>query len=141
MRTITKPHHWNGNHTSQRRRCAATSGELARYLADPIWRLCSGKLYKIIVKGDDAEDDGLALPFKPSRAQRRLIKRLWYRNLILKARQLAFQGILMRSSKWSWMIADLDRAGQERVLEPECPRKVQRNGRQVARVGVAKRRG
>lgn len=63
--------------------------ELARCLADPEWRLFSGCLYKIMIKGDDGED-AFVMPFKPNRAQRRFIKRLWHRNLILKARQLGF---------------------------------------------------
>ncbi|RYG09984.1 MAG: terminase [Burkholderiales bacterium] len=63
--------------------------QLARCLADPEWRLFSGCLYKIMIKGDDGED-ALVQPFKPNRAQRRFIKRLWNRNLILKARQLGF---------------------------------------------------
>jgi hypothetical protein len=63
--------------------------ELARCLADPLWRVTSGCLYKIIVKGDD-EEEGSVLPFRPNRAQRRFIRRLWHRNLILKARQLGF---------------------------------------------------
>lgn len=73
--------------------------ELARCLADPEWRLFSGCLYKIMIKGDDeVDEDGnvieaaesFVLPFKPNRAQRRFMKRLWHRNLILKARQLGF---------------------------------------------------
>ncbi len=73
--------------------------ELARCLADPEWRLFSGCLYKIMIKGDDTVDDdgnvieqgdSFVLPFKPNRAQRRFMKRLWHRNLILKARQLGF---------------------------------------------------
>jgi hypothetical protein len=67
--------------------------KLAMCLADPIWRLCSGALYKILIKGDD-EEDGLVMPFKPNRAQRRLIRRLWHRNLILKARQLGFTTLI-----------------------------------------------
>lgn len=63
--------------------------ELERCLADPEWRLFSGCLYKIMIKGDDGED-AMVMPFKPNRAQRRFIKRLWHRNLILKARQLGF---------------------------------------------------
>lgn len=63
--------------------------ELARCLADPEWRLFSGCLYKIMIKGDDGED-AMVMPFKPNRAQRRFITRLWHRNLILKARQLGF---------------------------------------------------
>ena len=68
--------------------------ELARCLDDPVWRLTSGALYKIIVKGDDEDDDGLVLPFKPNRAQRRLIARLHHRNVILKARQLGFTTLI-----------------------------------------------
>jgi hypothetical protein len=64
--------------------------ELLANLDDPMWRICSGKLYKIIVKGSDDDDDGLVVPFVPNRAQRRLIARLHNRNLILKARQLGF---------------------------------------------------
>jgi len=63
--------------------------ELARCLADPEWRLFSGCLYKIMIKGDDGED-ATVLPFRPNRAQRRFLRRLWHRNLILKARQLGF---------------------------------------------------
>lgn len=76
--------------------------ELARCLSDPEWRLFSGCLYKIMIKGDDriAEDgsveegDSFVLPFKPNGAQRRFIKRLWHRNLILKARQLGFTTLI-----------------------------------------------
>lgn len=72
-----------------------TPEEMEACMADPMWRLCSGQLYKIIIKGDDQEDDeGLVLPFKPNRAQRRLIKRLWHRNVILKARQLGFTTLI-----------------------------------------------
>ena len=62
--------------------------ELLRCLADPMWRLCSGHLYKIMVKTDDGE--GTVVPFRPNRAQQRLIGKLWHRNVILKARQLGF---------------------------------------------------
>lgn len=61
---------------------------------DPIWRVCSGELYKIIVKSSDDDDEGLVMPFTPNRAQRRFIKRLWYRNLILKARQMGFTTLI-----------------------------------------------
>lgn len=66
-----------------------TPEELKACLSDPMWRICSGKLYKIMVKGSDG-DDTLVQPFLPNKAQQRLIKRLWHRNLILKARQLGF---------------------------------------------------
>lgn len=67
--------------------------ELARCLADPEWRLFSGCLYKIMVKGDDGED-ATVLPFQPNHAQRRFVTRLWHRNLILKARQLGFTTLI-----------------------------------------------
>ena len=66
----------------------AGEAELLRCLADPMWRLCSGHLYKIMVKTDDGE--GTVVPFRPNRAQQRLIGKLWHRNVILKARQLGF---------------------------------------------------
>ncbi len=62
--------------------------DLLRCLADPMWRICSGQLYKIMIKTDDGE--GSVVPFVPNRAQRRLLSRLWHRNIILKARQLGF---------------------------------------------------
>jgi len=61
--------------------------EFLRCLADPMWRVCSGRLYKIMVKDGDGEG---VVPFIPNRAQRRLISKLWHRNIILKARQLGF---------------------------------------------------
>lgn len=67
----------------------STEEELARCLADPMWRLCSGWLYKIMVKSPGQEGE-TAIPFRPNRAQRRFIGRLWHRNIILKARQLGF---------------------------------------------------
>lgn len=77
--------------------------ELARCLADPEWRLFSGCLYKIIVKGEPIRNDrgevidegeSFVMPFKPNRAQRRFVRRLWHRNLILKARQLGFTTLI-----------------------------------------------
>lgn len=78
------------------------AAELERCLADPEWRLFSGCLYKIMVKGDDKigpdgeiiPGDSFVMPFKPNRAQRRFIRRLWHRNLILKARQLGFTTLI-----------------------------------------------
>lgn len=64
---------------------------LRQCLDDPTWRL--SHLYKIITKGDD-EDSGLVVQFKPNRAQRRLMLRLWHRNVILKARQLGFTTLI-----------------------------------------------
>lgn len=57
-------------------------------LADPLWRISN--LYYIVKKDDEDDEDseGKVVKFKPNRAQRRLIRRLWYRNIIPKARQL-----------------------------------------------------
>jgi hypothetical protein len=68
--------------------------EIVRNLSDAWWRITSGKIYKIIIKGDDDDDEGLVIPFKPNRAQRRLLKKLWNRNVILKARQLGFTTLI-----------------------------------------------
>ncbi|MES2415101.1 MAG: terminase [Pseudomonadota bacterium] len=70
----------------------ADPAELAMCLADPEWRVGSGQLYKIMVKTD--EGDGTVVPFKPNRAQRRFMTRLWHRNIILKARQLGFTTLI-----------------------------------------------
>lgn len=69
--------------------------ELARNLADPMWRLAN--LYFIKTKTADANDDdseGVVVKFKPNRAQRLLISRLWHKNLILKARQMGFTTLI-----------------------------------------------
>lgn len=64
-------------------------------LSDPIWRIFSGELYKIVIKDEkDPDAEGLVLPFKPNRAQRRFLKRWWNRNIILKARQLGFTTLI-----------------------------------------------
>lgn len=65
--------------------------ELALRLADPMWRLCN--LYKILIKGEKGQTD-LVKQFKPNRAQRRFIERMWHRNIILKARQLGFTTLI-----------------------------------------------
>jgi hypothetical protein len=66
-----------------------TKAELAACLADPMWRVCSGYLYKIMVKSHDS-DEGSVVPFVPNKSQRKLLGKLWHRNVILKARQLGF---------------------------------------------------
>jgi hypothetical protein len=68
------------------------AAELAQKLDDPYWRLSN--LYQIITKGDNEDDEGLVVDFKPNRAQRRLMVRLWNRNVILKARQLGFTTLI-----------------------------------------------
>lgn len=69
-----------------------TPADLVRCLADPMWRVCSGFLYKIMVKSDEGE--GSVVPFRPNRAQRRFMSRLHHRNIILKARQLGFTTLI-----------------------------------------------
>lgn len=66
-----------------------TEDDLKAKLADPWWRLTSGKLYKIMIKGD-AGEESLVLPFVPNESQLRLLEDLHNRNIILKARQLGF---------------------------------------------------
>ena len=70
---------------------AAAEAELRRNLKDPMWRICN--LYWITVKGDEGEED-LVIQFKPNKAQLRFLKRLWHRNIILKARQLGFTTLI-----------------------------------------------
>lgn len=57
-----------------------------------MWRI--SHLYKIIVKGDDDDADGLVIQFTPNRAQKRFISKLHHRNIILKARQLGFTTLI-----------------------------------------------
>jgi len=66
--------------------------ELIEKLSDPMWRICSGQLYKIITKGEG--DDPLVLPFIPNKAKRKFIKRLHNRNVILKSRHLGFTTLI-----------------------------------------------
>lgn len=67
--------------------------DLSANLDNPVWRI--NHLYKIIIKGnDDEEDEGLVIQFKMNRAQRRLVVRLHNRNLILKARQMGFSTLV-----------------------------------------------
>lgn len=66
-----------------------TPSELKKKLSDPWWRLTSGQLYKIMIKGDAGEDN-LVAPFIPNASQMELFKSLHNRNIILKARQLGF---------------------------------------------------
>lgn len=62
-------------------------------LQDPYWRITSGALYKIMIKGDDNEE-AFVVPFKPNAAQLALLNNLWYRNIILKARQFGFTTLI-----------------------------------------------
>mgnify|MGYP006390935137 FL=1 len=56
---------------------------LRKMLEDPAERLRS--LYWIITKGDD--DGELSMLFSPNAVQQQLVRDLWHRNLVLKARQ------------------------------------------------------
>jgi hypothetical protein len=67
--------------------------EFKKCLADPWWRLTSGKLYKIMIKGDGNEES-LVIPFIPNDAQLKLLNNLHTRNNILKARQLGFTTLI-----------------------------------------------
>ena len=69
-----------------------SQAELAALMADPMWRL--SHLYKIIIKGDSEDDEGLVVQFKLNRAQMRFLSRLHHRNIILKARQLGFTTLI-----------------------------------------------
>jgi len=67
--------------------------ELTERLSDPAWRL--SHLYWIVSKGEAEDADGaLVQIFVPNRAQRRLLARMHFRNLILKARQLGFSTLV-----------------------------------------------
>jgi hypothetical protein len=67
----------------------SNADEMVQCLKDPNWRICSGQLYCILAKAPDGEDSSV-VPFVPNKAQRRLMARLWHRNIIVKARQLGF---------------------------------------------------
>lgn len=67
--------------------------EFKQCLADPFWRVCSGHLYKIMIKGLD-ENDNTVVSFKPNSAQISLLGNLHHRNIILKARQLGFTTLI-----------------------------------------------
>lgn len=66
-----------------------SESEIIALLDDPMARICSGFIYKIMVKSAQGDGD-FVIPFVPNLAQRRLISNLHNRNLILKARQLGF---------------------------------------------------
>lgn len=68
----------------------STEAELVECLKDAMWRVCSGALYKIIAKSEAEEGEGLLVPFRPNAAQLKLLRNLWHRNVIIKARQLGF---------------------------------------------------
>jgi len=70
-----------------------TEKQLRKCLSDPWWRLTSGNLYKIMIKGDNNEDS-LVIPFIPNAPQMELLENIHSRNIILKARQLGFTTLI-----------------------------------------------
>lgn len=62
-------------------------------MADPWWRITSGNLYKIMIKGDN-DEESLVIRFVPNESQISLLENLHNRNLILKARQLGFTTVI-----------------------------------------------
>lgn len=64
----------------------ADLGQLEALLRDPAWRLRN--LYKITDK------DGQEVLFAPWPEQEKLLEKLWFRNLILKARQRGFSTLI-----------------------------------------------
>ncbi len=69
------------------------ASELAACLRSWRWRIFSGQLYKIIIKGEEGSADVIR-PFIPNEAQRMFMSRIHYRNVILKARQLGFTTLI-----------------------------------------------
>ena len=62
--------------------------EFEMALGNPLWRL--SHLYKVVSKQEAGDEEGKVVTFVPNAAQVALIEELWYRNIILKARQLGF---------------------------------------------------
>lgn len=60
--------------------------EFGEKILDPWWRISN--LYTIIT------EDGQKIPFRPNEEQEQFFKRLWTRNIILKARQLGFTTLM-----------------------------------------------
>lgn len=85
-----------------------TQEEWARCLADPWWRICSGVLYKIMIKGKPGADGETPItisPFLPNINQIRFLHSLHNLNVILKARQLGFttQASILALDRALWM--------------------------------------
>ena len=74
----------------------ATEEDWELALQDPWWRLTSGQLYQIMVKGDDDEEDspGHVAPFIPNVNQLEFLKTIHDRSVITKARQLGFTTLI-----------------------------------------------
>lgn len=74
----------------------ATEEDWALALKDPWWRLTSGRLYQIMVKGDDDDEDspGHIAPFTPNSNQLEFLQTIHDRSVITKARQLGFTTLI-----------------------------------------------
>lgn len=70
------------------------ANDYERALLDPMWRLCSGQLYKIMLKERDDDEGGMVVAFRPNAMQFDLLQNIWYRNLICKARQQGFTTLI-----------------------------------------------
>lgn len=58
-----------------------------------VWRVLDSGIYKIMIKDTEGNPAGV-IPFKANDAQRDFVKNLWYRNIILKARQRGFTTVV-----------------------------------------------
>lgn len=74
----------------------ASEEEWALALKDPWWRLTSGHLYQIMIKGDDDDEDspGHIAPFTPNSNQLEFLQTIHDRSVITKARQLGFTTLI-----------------------------------------------
>ncbi len=97
--------------------------EFIQKLKDPFWRITSGALYKIMIKGE-GDEEAFVVPFKPNAAQLALLNNLWYRNIILKARQFGFcldPSTRVLTADLRWVRIDSLRRGDEVVAVDEQP--------------------
>ena len=81
--TSSKMNHKKANYNPLK---GKTEAELKELLKDPNWRIRN--LYKILDKR------GKKIHFTPNEAQEHLLNNIWFRNLILKARQRGFSTLI-----------------------------------------------
>lgn len=89
--TSPVPRNWRGEIPPKFR--PSTPAELEECLSNPMWRICSGYLYNIMIKGDENTED-FVIPFAPNRHQVRFLRRIWFRNVIPKARQIGYTTLI-----------------------------------------------
>ena len=73
--------------------------DFATYGRDALWRITKSGMYRVLIKDKalaelSGGDSSGTVKFYPNYAQRRFIKRLHYRNLILKPRRLGFTTVV-----------------------------------------------